>query len=36
VCLEDAAAALGELDGRGDTVRTDLIDGIFSKFCVGK
>jgi tRNA modification GTPase len=36
VCLEDAAAALGELDGRGDTIRTDLIDGIFSKFCVGK
>ena len=36
VCLEDAAAALGELDGRADTVRADLIDGIFSKFCVGK
>ncbi len=36
VCLEDAAGALGELDGRADTVRADLIDGIFSKFCVGK
>lgn len=37
VCLEDAAEALAELDGRGrGTVSADVIDGIFSKFCVGK
>ena len=37
VCLEDAANALSELDGRGfGAVNADVIDGIFSKFCVGK
>ena len=32
--VEEALAALGELTGR--TVREDVIDRIFSKFCVGK
>lgn len=32
--LEDALAALGELTGR--TVREDVTDRIFSRFCVGK
>ncbi|MCQ2427054.1 MAG: tRNA uridine-5-carboxymethylaminomethyl(34) synthesis GTPase MnmE [Clostridia bacterium] len=37
VCLEDAAEALAALDGRGfGAVSADVIDGIFSKFCVGK
>ena len=37
VCLEMAADALSELDGRGHgAVSADVIDGIFSKFCVGK
>lgn len=37
VCLEDAAAAFAGLDGRGfGAVSADVIDGIFSKFCVGK
>jgi len=37
VCLEDAASALALLDGRGQgAVSADVIDGIFSKFCVGK
>ena len=31
---EEALAALGELDGR--TLREDLVDAIFSRFCVGK
>ncbi len=31
---EDALAALGELDGR--TLREDLVEAIFSRFCVGK
>ena len=36
-CLEDAAIGLSELDGRGHgAVSADVIDGIFSKFCVGK
>ena len=37
VCLEDAAARLCELDGRGHgAVGADIADGIFSRFCVGK
>ncbi len=37
VCLEDAAARLCELDGRGQgAVGADIADGIFSRFCVGK
>lgn len=37
VCLEDAAARLCELDGRGHgSVGADIADGIFSRFCVGK
>jgi len=37
VCLEDSATFLSELDGRGHgAVSADVIDGIFSKFCVGK
>ena len=37
VCLEDAAARLCELDGRGaGAVGADIADGIFSRFCVGK
>ena len=32
--LEIAMAALGELDGRA--VGIDIVDDIFSKFCVGK
>ena len=37
VCLEDAAARLCELDGRGHgAVGADITDGIFSRFCVGK
>lgn len=37
VCLEDAAARLCELDGRGSgAVGADIADGIFSRFCVGK
>lgn len=37
VCLEEAATALSELDGRGHgAVSADVIEGIFSKFCVGK
>lgn len=36
-CMEDAATALSELDGRGaGAVSADVIDGIFAKFCVGK
>ena len=31
---EDALAALGELSGR--TLREDLVDAVFSRFCVGK
>ena len=31
---EEALAALGELDGR--TLREDLVEAIFSRFCVGK
>ena len=37
VCLEDAAARLCELDGRGHgAVGADIANGIFSRFCVGK
>ncbi len=37
VCLEDAAARLCELDGRGQgAVGADIADGIFARFCVGK
>ena len=37
VCLEEAAARLCELDGRGHgAVGADIADGIFSRFCVGK
>ena len=37
VCLEDAAARLCELDGRGHgAVGADIADGIFARFCVGK
>lgn len=37
ICLEDAAARLCELDGRGHgAVGADIADGIFSRFCVGK
>ena len=37
VCLEDAASALSELDGRGQgAVSADVIERIFSVFCVGK
>lgn len=37
VCLEDAAGALSELDGRGQgAVSADVIERIFSVFCVGK
>ncbi len=37
VCLEDALRALCELDGRGHgAVSADVIDSIFSRFCVGK
>ena len=32
--VEEALAALGELIGK--TVREDLVDTIFSRFCVGK
>ena len=32
--VEGALAALGELSGR--TVREDVTNGIFSRFCVGK
>ena len=34
ICLEDAAHALREIDG--SDVSDDVIDGVFSKFCVGK
>ncbi len=37
VCLEDAAGALSELDGRGaGAVSADVTEKIFSSFCVGK
>ena len=37
VCLERAASKLTELDGRGHgTVSDDVIEEIFSRFCVGK
>lgn len=37
VCLEEAAERLSALDGRGaGAVSADVIDTIFSKFCVGK
>jgi tRNA modification GTPase len=37
VCLERAASALTELDGRGaGAVSADVIEEIFSRFCVGK
>ena len=37
VCLEDAARALSDLDGRGHgAVSADVIERIFSVFCVGK
>ena len=31
---EETLSALGELDGR--SLREDLVDAIFSRFCVGK
>ena len=34
ICLEDAAHALREIDG--SDVSDDVIEGVFSKFCVGK
>ena len=32
--IEDAIAALGELDGK--RVKEDIVNEIFSRFCVGK
>ena len=32
--LEDAAAALGEITG--ETVQEEIIEQVFSRFCVGK
>ncbi len=34
VDLEDALASLGELTG--ETVQEEIIDRVFSRFCVGK